>query len=343
MTGPVLYVKAANREDTEKEWQFVRNMPPDENGLTNEWYGVSREDFETKALPQMIAFSEGKGLPEGYVPETFLFLWDDDRIVGQYRIRHYLCESLRTGAGHIGYFIGKEFRSRGYGTEGLRLTLEAAREIVPEEEFYLRVNRSNPASLHVMLKNGGRIVREDEDKYYVRIPNPGKKHKEKNGESMIRKVERADLPACVRVIRDSFRTVADEFGFTEENAPRFTAFAMSEDWLHWQMDGEHRLMYLAEEDGVPCGYYSLQLQDGGECELSNLSVLPEYRHRGIGTELLRHAAATAKEQGCTVINLGIVEENRVLREWYERNGAVHTGTKKFDFFPFTCGYMKIQL
>ena len=56
---------------------------------------------------------------------------------------------------------------------------------------------------------------------------------------MIRKVERADLPACVRVIRDSFRTVADEFGFTEENAPRFTAFAISEDWLRWQMDGEH--------------------------------------------------------------------------------------------------------
>ena len=177
MTGPVLYVKAANREDTEKEWQFVRNMPPDENGLTNEWYGVSREDFETKALPQMIAFSEGKGLPEGYVPETFLFLWDDDRIVGQYRIRHYLCESLRTGAGHIGYFIAKPFRGKGYGTEGLRLTLEEAYRIVPEEEIYLRVNLDNPASLHVMLNNGGRIVGQDEDHYFVRIPNDGRTDK----------------------------------------------------------------------------------------------------------------------------------------------------------------------
>ena len=44
-----------------------------------------------------------------------------------------------------------------------------------------------------------------------------------------------------------------------------------------------------------------------------------------------------------MINLGIVEENRVLRKWYERNGAVHTGTEKYDFFPFTCGYMKIPL
>ena len=169
-----LVVKAANRDDAEKEWLFVRDMPPDENGLINEWYQVSREDFEEKALPQMLAFAEGRGLPEGYVPETFLFLWDGDRIVGQFRIRHYLCESLRTGAGHIGYFIGKNFRGRGYGTEGLRLTLEAAREIVPEDEFYLRVNRDNPASLRVMLKNGGRIAAEDAEKYYVRIPNPGK-------------------------------------------------------------------------------------------------------------------------------------------------------------------------
>ena len=95
-------------------------------------------------------------------------------IVGQFRIRHYLCESLRTGAGHIGYFIGKAFRGKGYGTEGLRLTLEEAREIVPEDEFYLRVNRDNPASLRVMLKNGGRIVGEDEEHYFVRIPNKGR-------------------------------------------------------------------------------------------------------------------------------------------------------------------------
>ena len=170
----MLYVKTANMEDLEKEWLFVRDMPPDENGLINEWHGVSREDFAVKALPQMIRFAEGEGLPEGYVPETFLFLWDSDEIVGQFRIRHYLCESLRTGAGHIGYFIGKKYRGRGYGTEGLRLTLEEAAKIVPESEFYLRVNRDNPASLRVMLKNGGRIAAEDETKYYVRIPNPGR-------------------------------------------------------------------------------------------------------------------------------------------------------------------------
>ena len=168
----MLYVKAANLTDLEKEWLFVKELPSEENGFTNEWYQISRDEFANHVLPQMIAFSEGKNLPVGYVPETFLFLWDDDQIVGQFRIRHFLCNSLRTGAGHIGYSIGKAFRGKGYGTDGLRLTLAIAKGIVPENEFYLRVKRDNPASLRVMLKNGGRIVAEDSKYIYVRIPIP---------------------------------------------------------------------------------------------------------------------------------------------------------------------------
>ena len=160
---------------------------------------------------------------------------------------------------------------------------------------------------------------------------------------MIREVKRDDLAACAELIRMSFQTVADEFGFTKENAPRFTAFSTTEERLIWHMDEEHRLMYLDEEDGVICGYYSLLLLDQGSCELGNLAVLPEYRHLGIGGRLLKHAVRTAEAHHCTVMNLGIVEENTVLRAWYERYGAVHTGTEKFDFFPFTCGYMKIKL
>ena len=170
----MLYLKAANLQDAEAEWLFVRDMPEDENGFCNSWHGISREDFMETALPAMMDWAEGRNLPEGYVPETFLFLWEDGVIVGQFRIRHYLCESLRTGAGHIGYFIAGPCRGRGYGTEGLRLTLEAARDIVPEKEFYLRLNRDNGASLQVMLKNGGRIVSRDGDKIFVRIPNPGR-------------------------------------------------------------------------------------------------------------------------------------------------------------------------
>lgn len=160
---------------------------------------------------------------------------------------------------------------------------------------------------------------------------------------MIREVRQEEIPECVQVIRRSHQTVADEFGFTPENAPRYVAFATDENRLLWQMFREHRLMFLDEEGGVIRGYYSLLMKDGGECELGSLSVLPEYRHRGIGTSLLKHAMDTARKQNRSVLSLSIVEENTVLRKWYERNGAVHLGTQKFDFFPFTVGYMKIEL
>ena len=160
---------------------------------------------------------------------------------------------------------------------------------------------------------------------------------------MIREVRHEDIPACVSIIKQSFKTVADEFGFTEENAPRFTAFAVNGEWLAWQMDAEHRPMYVYEEAGVLCGYYSLHIQEDNECELNNLAVLPEYRHKGIGKQLLEHSCSTARDKGCRLMNIGIVEENRKLRKWYEDNGAVHTGTQKYDFFPFTCGYMKKEL
>ena len=60
----MLYLKETNYEDIEKEYLFVRDMPEDENGMTNEWHGISREDFEQNALPQMIAHSKGEKLPE---------------------------------------------------------------------------------------------------------------------------------------------------------------------------------------------------------------------------------------------------------------------------------------
>ena len=164
----MLLLKAANFQNIEKEYLFVRDMPVDENGFTNPWHGISRADFDC-ALQTMLDFDAGWNLPDGFVPETFLFLWNDDEIVGQFRIRHHLCESLRTGAGHIGYFIAKPFRGKGYAKEGLRLTLEIARSIIPEAEIYLRVNKDNPASLRVMMANGGYIAHEDESKYFVRI------------------------------------------------------------------------------------------------------------------------------------------------------------------------------
>jgi len=157
---------------------------------------------------------------------------------------------------------------------------------------------------------------------------------------MIKEVGQNDIAECVKVIKDSFVTVAEEFNITMENGPRFTAFATTEERLHWNLYGEHRPMYAWHENGRIVGYFSLLLRENNECELNNLSVLPEYRHKGIGEALIKHAFNIARELKCNKINIGIVEENTVLKKWYESFGFIHTRTEKFAFFPFTCGYME---
>lgn len=164
----MLYIKPANYEDIEKEWLFQRRIPSDENGFLNDYYDISREDFDT-ALETMIAQSEGEMLPEGYVPQTIYYLWDDDAIVGTFHFRQYLCQSLIEGAGHIGYYIAPEYRGKGYASQGLKLLIDDIKDAVLEDEIYLRVNRDNPSSLKVMLNNGGYIHHQDETKIYVRI------------------------------------------------------------------------------------------------------------------------------------------------------------------------------
>lgn len=160
---------------------------------------------------------------------------------------------------------------------------------------------------------------------------------------MIKEMQEKDIAECVNVIKKSFLTVADEFGYTIENAPRFTAFATTKDRLQYQLKIEHRPMYAYYDNDKIIGYYSLALQDNHECELNNLCVLPEYRHKHIGAKLLEDVYTKAKIRGAKKINIGIVEENTVLRKWYEDHGFVHIGTKKFDFFPFTCGYMEKKI
>ena len=156
----------------------------------------------------------------------------------------------------------------------------------------------------------------------------------------IERVLASDLPECADLIRRSFRTVADQFGFTPENAPRFTAFSVDTEMLEKQFSDPDRSFYKYTLDGRIVGYYSLQKLDGDEVAINNLCVDPSARKGGIGAALLNHAFDTAKESGFRIIKISIVEENQVLRKWYESFGFTHTGTIKYDFFPFTCGYLE---
>lgn len=165
----MLELRKMNDIDIRQQWEYVTTLPADENGLTNPYEGVSLEEYERVVLPELMMHENPINMPDWFVPETYYYLWDDDVLVGEYRIRHYLTEALKVGAGHIGYSIKKKYRGKGYGTKGLAMVLDIAREIVPEDEIYIRVLKNNIPSLKAIRNNGAYIADEDETHYLMRV------------------------------------------------------------------------------------------------------------------------------------------------------------------------------
>lgn len=170
MNNSPLILKTLCPEDGEEIYRFFRHMPSG-NGFLNPYIGMEKTRFLREAIPQRLAYSQGIGLPEGYVPDTYYFLWKDGQIIGNYKLRHRLNDFLRNGSGHIGFGILPEHRGQGFATQGLRL---AIRELVSlpdfrDDEILFSCYKSNPASLRVMLKCGGYIHHENENDYFVRI------------------------------------------------------------------------------------------------------------------------------------------------------------------------------
>ena len=74
-------------------------------------------------LTKLEGWPLGKGLPDTFVPNTFLVGVVGGQIVGRLSIRHHLNDFLERIGGHIGYGVIKRFRRQRYGTEMLRQAL----------------------------------------------------------------------------------------------------------------------------------------------------------------------------------------------------------------------------
>ena len=153
--------------DYRKTYDLYMSFPENENGYMNNVYGYNYEQF-LAWIEKKKNWSLGKELPEGFVADTTYVLVDDGEYVGVFNLRHYLNDFLREGPGHIGYCVSKKYRGKGYATKGLELTLAKARQM-DIQEVYMSVNKDNPASLRVQIKNGAYIHHENETKYFTRI------------------------------------------------------------------------------------------------------------------------------------------------------------------------------
>lgn len=157
----------------------------------------------------------------------------------------------------------------------------------------------------------------------------------------IYEIRKTQLALATEVIRSSFITVAKEFGLTELNCPNHTSF-MKVEKLQTHFERGY-LMFGLYDNKQLIGYVSLSRENEGVVELHNLAVLPEYRHKGYGKQLLDFCKSKVKESGSNKITIGIIEENNMLKNWYAENGFVHTGTHNFAHLPFTVGFMKCEV
>jgi len=98
--------------------------------------------------------AQGIGLPEEFVPETFLLAFAGRELIGRVSIRHTLNDYLLQVGGHIGYGVRPAFRRRGYATEILRQALVIVGELGVDKAL-VTCDDDNIASARTIEHCGG--------------------------------------------------------------------------------------------------------------------------------------------------------------------------------------------
>ena len=125
------------------------------------------------------------------------------------------------------------------------------------------------------------------------------------------RIRKAD-PAERETLSEIARAAKRHWGYPE------AWMALWEDELAFAPDCfDEWQVWCASVGGEVVGVASLS-RDGNEAELENLWVLPDFIGRGVGKALFRHAATSARRQGCG--RLRIVSDPNA-RAFYERMGA----------------------
>ena len=65
-----------------------------------------------------------------------------------------------------------------------------------------------------------------------------------------------------------------------------------------------------------------------EAQITNVAILPEYRGRGAGTQLMAAAIRAVKERGVTAMTLEVRPSNVPARALYARNGFQEAGIRR---------------
>jgi predicted acetyltransferase len=134
--------------------ELIADLGAGENGFSGTQ--VARGELTLPEYVQLcIDMTDPAKLRPGFVAQTVFWALDEDGLaVGMVRMRHTLNERLKDRGGHIGYYVRRNQRGKGYGQEMLRLALDELKKL-GEKIALLTVEIDNAASIRVIAANGG--------------------------------------------------------------------------------------------------------------------------------------------------------------------------------------------
>ncbi len=91
------------------------------------------------------------------------------------------------------------------------------------------------------------------------------------------------------------------------------------------------------------GFVAVERADASLYYMELLAVLPEYRHSGYGTRLVAFVLDHVRHAGGQKLSIGIINEHKVLKDWYVMLGFAETSTSTFPHLPFAVCFMERAL
>lgn len=150
-----------------------------------------------------------------------------------------------------------------------------------------------------------------------------------------------ELTVSINVIRKSFATVAEQFKLTKEKVPTNPAFI---EMRHLQkMLDKGIAMFGVFCEMLHIGFVAIERHEPTDFYMERLAVLPEYRHRGYGRQIVKYVTEYVADQGGKSVLIDVIGDHEILKSWYRELGFIEFTTKRFSHLPFPVCYMRKEL
>lgn len=151
-----------------------------------------------------------------------------------------------------------------------------------------------------------------------------------------------ELIECTEVIRRSFKTVADELNLNESNAPSHPSNLTLSTIKELVGKGINFYGFYSHNNLIGCIGIEKSPEEN-KYYLEKLAVIPEKRHKGYGKILMDFACDRILDKKGKVISIGIINENNVLKSWYQKYGFIEKELKRFNHLPFEVCFMEKEI